>query len=722
MIKKIVLQILIIVFAFNINVKADEGMWFLAFINKNYNQMKAMGFKLSPKDIYDINHSSMKDAVVALDHGSCTAELVSPYGLLLTNHHCGYGEIQAHSSVDHDYLSDGFWAKTRAEELPNPGKSVTFLVRMEDVSDKINSLLNDKMTEEERSLTIRKISEKLQKEVVGNTHYEAEVSSFFKGNNFYLFIYETYTDVRLVGAPPSSIGKFGGDTDNWMWPRHTGDFSMFRVYTGPDGKPAEYSKDNIPYKSKHFFPISIKGVKENDFAMVMGYPGTTKRYMTSWGVDETIKHENAIRIEVGDVKKDIMKKYMDKDEKIRIQYSDKYYTGIMNYYKYSIGQNKAFGDLKVINQKKAIEKEFTKWIKADKNKRDEKYGEALNLIKEAYKERKDADRAYNYFAEAILQGPELVMFGWRFKRFQSALESGNKEYIEIDAKELKSSLTKFFKDYNPDIDKELFVALFDLYRKKVDSEYHPAFFETVNSQFDGDFQKYADKLFESSILTNQSKLEAFLSDPKLEDLQNDMGYQASVSSVSVYFTLADKMKKPDENLDKGMRKFVAGWIEMEEDKDKDKLNYPDANSTIRLSYGKVGAYKVGDKVFDYTTDLKGILAKEDPNNKEFTVSQRLKNLYNKKDYGKYAEDDRMIVCFISDNDITGGNSGSPVLNGNGELIGIAFDGNWESMSGDIIFDKNLSKTISVDIRYVMFIIDKYAGATNLIDEMTIVRE
>ncbi|OQY05942.1 MAG: serine protease, partial [Bacteroidetes bacterium 4572_117] len=322
MIKKFFVSILVIVFAFNINVKADEGMWFLAFINKNYDQMKAMGFKLSPKDIYDINHSSMKDAVVSLDGGSCTAELVSPYGLLLTNHHCGFGEIQAHSSVEHDYLTDGFWAKTKAEELSNPDKTVTFLVRMEDVSDKVNAMLNDKMTEKERELAIRKIFEKIQKEAIGDTHYEALVRSFFKGNNFYLFVYETFKDVRLVGAPPSSIGKFGGDTDNWMWPRHTGDFSMFRVYTGPDGKPADYSPDNIPYKSKHFFPISIKGVKENDFAMTMGYPARTNRYLTSWGVEETIENENNIRIKIGDVKRVILKKYMDKDEKIRIQYSD----------------------------------------------------------------------------------------------------------------------------------------------------------------------------------------------------------------------------------------------------------------------------------------------------------------------------------------------------------------------------------------------------------------
>jgi len=721
MIKKIVINVLVIVFAFNVNVKADEGMWFLAFINKNYDQMKAMGFKLSPKDIYDINHSSMKDAVVALDGGSCTAELVSPYGLLLTNHHCGYGEIQAHSSVDHDYLSDGFWAKTRTEELPNPGKTVTFLVRMEDVTDKINALLNDKMTEEERALTIRKTSEKLQKEAIGNTHYEAQVRSFFKGNNFYLFVLETYRDVRLVGAPPESIGKYGSDTDNWMWSRHTGDFSMFRVYTGPDGKPAEYSKDNVPLRPKYFLPISIKGVKKNDFAMTMGYPGSTSRYLTSWGVEETIDNENDIRIKVRGAKQEIIKKHMDKSDKTRIQYSSKYYRST-NYYKYSIGQNQALDKLNVIKDKKAIEKEFSKWIKAEKDTRNLKYGESLDLIKMAFKDKNTLDKVDNYLNEAVFGGPEIFMSSYRLSRFYAILQQGNQEKIDEFAKKLKDAAEDFFKDYDVNIDKEVFVALMNIYKKDVPKEYHPEFFATVDKDFGGDMQKFADKLYSSSMIPNKEKADDFFANPKKETIENDLAYKITMSFVKIYRDLYGKTKPFYDNLDKGMRQFVAGWVEMQKEKYPDKLYYPDANSTIRLSYGKVGGYKVGDKVFDYTTDLKGLLAKEDPNNKEFTVSQKLKDLYNKKDYGKYADGDRMVVCFTTDNDITGGNSGSPVINGNGELIGIAFDGNWEAMSGDIAFDPALQKCINVDIRYVLFIIDKYAGATNLIDEMTIVRE
>jgi len=720
--KKFLTVLLIAVFAFQIGVKADEGMWFLAFINKNYKQMKSMGFKLSPKDIYDINHSSMKDAVVTLDGGSCTAELVSPKGLLFTNHHCGYSEIQSHSTVEHDYLTNGFWAKTMAEELPNPNKTVTFLIRMEDVTDKINAGLNDKMSEEERELTIRKISQKLEKEAIGETQYDAEVESFFNGNNFYLFVTETFRDVRLVGAPPSSIGKFGGDTDNWMWPRQTGDFSIFRIYCSPDGKPADYSSQNVPYTPKKFFPISIKGIKKDDFAMIMGYPGRTNRYATSWGVQETIDNENGVRIEVGDVKRVIMKKYMDMDSKIRIQYSDKYYGGIMNYYKYSIGQNKALADLKVIDNKQSIEKEFSKWIEAKKTVREPKYGQTLELMKNAYAERKEMDKVQKYWFEAHYQGPEVFATGYKLARLRNALASGNSEAIEESAKEDVLKMRAIFKDYNQQLDKELFVALMSLYRNKVAKEYLPSFFETIENEYDKDIQKFADKVYSNSILTDESKMEAFMAKPDLKTLEDDLGFQAFLSSFEAYFTVQDRLSLPDENLEKGMRQFVAGWIEMEKDKDKNKLYYPDANSTIRLTYGKVGGYKVGDKVYDFTTDLESLMKKEDPNNEEFIVPERLKELYKNKDYGPYGENGRLTLCFTTNNDITGGNSGSPVINGNGELIGIAFDGNWEAMSGDITFDKNLQKTINVDIRYVLFVIDKYAGATNLINEMTILKK
>ncbi len=719
MMKKAIAYAMILVFAFQLNVKADEGMWFLAFIGKNYKQMKAMGFKLTPKDIYDINHSSMKDAVVALDHGSCTAELVSPQGLLFTNHHCGYGEIQAHSTVEHDYLTNGFWAKSMKEELPNPGKSVTFLVRMEDVSDKVNAALNDKMSEEEREMTIRKISQQIEKEAIGDTHYEAQVRSLFKGNNFYLFVYETFLDVRLVGAPPSAIGKFGGDTDNWMWPRQTGDFSIFRVYTAPDGSPAEYSPDNVPLKPKHFFPISIKGIKKKDFTMTMGYPGSTSRYLTSWGVDEVMKNENDIRIEVRGAKQEIIKKYMDASDKTRIQYSSKYYRST-NYYKYSIGQNQALKKLNVIATKQEIEKRLTDWINEGDNARKTKYGNTLELIKTAYADRKDLNKYQNYWFESLYLGPEIIGFGLRFRRLEAMIQQAGVEAAKGEAANLKTQVEEFFKDYDPKVDKEVFVRLVGIYKDKVSKDFYPAFFELIDNNYDGSIQKFADELYAKSFLTDKNRAIAFLDSLKADAFQTDLGYLTSKTALDVYFKLMNANKPYDYKLGKGMREFVAGYMQMEAEKNPKKLFYPDANSTIRLSYGKVGGYKVNGKKYNYTTDLESLMAKEDPNNEEFIVPERLKELYKNKDYGRYGHKGKMTVCFISNNDITGGNSGSPVINGNGELIGIAFDGNWEAMSGDIAFDPKLQKCINVDIRYVLFIIDKYAGATNLIDELTII--
>ena len=716
--KSIVLIFTVILLFSSFVSKADEGMWFLAFINKNYEEMKAMGFKLTPEDIYSINNSSMKDGVVALDHGSCTAELVSKQGLLLTNHHCAYGEIQEHSTEEHDYLTNGFWAMSMDEELPNPGKTASFLVRMEDVTEDVLAEITDDMSEKMREAVVEKISKQIEAEAVAGTHYEAKVQSFFGGNNYYLFIYEVFLDVRLVGAPPESIGKYGHDTDNWMWPRHTGDFSMLRIYCAPDGSPAEYSTSNVPLESKYFFPVTIKGVKQNDFAMIMGFPGTTNRYLTSWEVQETIEHGNTITFQVRDKKLEIMRKHMDKDNKIRIQYASKY-AQTANYWKYSRGQNLGLENLKVVKRKKNLQKRLTKWIKKD-DKREKKYGNALELIEGAVVEHKKYDFASSYWFEALYQGTELLQFLLQNQQLFSAL-GGDKEELEVICADLKKDSESFFKNYNPELDKELMVALFQMYANNVDKEFYPTVIKEIIDDYDGNYQKFADELYSKSILTNQDRYNKFLDNPSSLTFNTDMGVTTSLSILKVYWGIADEKDNIDYDLKKGHRLFIASYLEMLKEEEPKKLFYPDANSTIRLSYGIVDGYTADNKDFKYYTTIDGYMAKEDANNPEFVVSDKLKDIYKKKNYGRYAtKDGNLNTCFITNNDITGGNSGSPVINGNGELIGIAFDGNWEAMSGDIAFEPELQRTICVDIRFVLFTIDKYAGATNLIKEMTII--
>ncbi len=697
----------------------DEGMWLPLLAQKlNMKKMKAMGLKLTAEDLYSINNGSLKDAVIALDHGSCTGELVSPDGLFLTNHHCGYGEIQAHSTVEHDYLTDGFWAMTREQELANPGKTVSFLIKVTDVTDQINEVLTDGMTEDERDAAIKKISTVLEEEAMKDNWYEAEVKPFFHGNQFFIFVYETFKDVRLVGAPPSSIGKFGADTDNWMWPRHTGDFSMFRIYCGPDGKPAEYSENNVPYHPKKFFPVSVKGVEKNDFAMVMGYPGGTTRYMTSFGVKQTIKNENTIRIKLRGLKQGIMKPAMDSDDAIRIKYASKY-SRSMNYYKYSIGQNLGLDNLNVVGKKQNQEASLTKWINA-KDKRKAKYGNALNLIESSITEADEYDIAINYWFEAFWGGAESVKFALNNSRaLKGAIQKDDKAALE----EIRKSGDDFFKDYYQPIDKGIFVIMMKTYKEDLDKTYYPEFFATVDSAYNGDFQKFADELYSTSIFVDKAKFNKFLDNPTIDVLDNDMALSIAQDAIAIYFSIKGKSEAQNSNLYKGKRLFEAAILE----EGKKVAHYPDANSTMRLTYGTVGDYEPKDAVlFKHYTTLKGYMEKEDATNAEFFVHDKLKTLYKNQDFGQYGQaiangESEMRVCFTTNNDITGGNSGSPVINGNGELIGIAFDGNWEAMSGDIAFEPELQKCINVDIRFVLFIIDKYAGAGHLIEEMTIVK-
>jgi hypothetical protein len=709
--------ILLITLFLNGSAEADEGMWLPSLIHKlNILDMQKMGLKLNAEDIYSINNSSLKDAVVALDRGSCTAEVVSKDGLLLTNHHCGFSEIQSHSSVEHDYLQDGFWAMSRKEELPNPGKTVTFLISVEDVTSQVLEGVTNAMSEDERNKIVRKVSLELENKSKGDTHYETYIRSFLSSNQYFLFVVETFKDIRLVGAPPQALGKFGGDTDNWMWPRHTNDFSMFRIYCGTDGKPAAYSEDNIPYQPKHFLPISVKGVEKGDYAMVMGYPGRTNRYETSFGVKSIVNVTNEVRIEVREKLLDIWGEYMSTSQKARIQYADKYFKS-SNYYKNSVGQNKGLIDLKVIDKKQAIEKEFTDWVNADKN-RTEKYGEALSMIESSFKNVEE-DKAKAYLREALLSGPEIFMFANRAQSLAELLDKPeeNKEKIQRITRSMKRSLEDYFKDYDAATDQKVVATLLKLYADKNAPQYHPAFFANVQKKYKGDFSKYAEKLFENSVFDNKEELTAFLNNPSLKVLKKDMALNSSTDIFSKYREITDKTGEVQKLKSEGERLFVAGLMEMQ----PDKVFYPDANSTMRLTYGQVLDYEPRDGViYNYFTTTDGYLEKEIPGDDEFDVPKRMKQLLIDKDYRKYADKDGSLrACFITNNDITGGNSGSPVMNGNGELIGIAFDGNWEAMSGDIAFEPELQRCINVDIRFVLWVIDVYAGATHLVDEMMI---
>jgi len=701
----------------SVQVKGDEGMWLPSLVGKlNIDKMHSMGLKLSAEQIYSINHSSLKDAVVALDRGSCTAEIVSSDGLLLTNHHCGFGEIQKHSSIEHDYLKDGFWAKTRDQELANPGKSVTFLISMEDVTDRVLKGISDTMSTASKMQKMLTTISAIEKEAKGSTKYETRVRSLFEANTFYLFVTETFRDIRLVGTPPQSVGKFGGEADNWMWPRHTGDFSMFRIYCAPDGSPADYAKENVPYHPKYHLPVSIKGVQMNDYTMILGYPGRTNRYLTSYGVKNTMDIVNSIRIKTRAAKLDIIRDYMAKAEKNRIQYASKF-AGSSNYYKYSIGQNMGLSALKVIDKKIAIEKDFTSWLNSDPARK-AKYGNVLGNIAKSY-ESIDDKVAMEYTREALLGGPEILRFSLGVSSLYDELKGKDAAKIKAAADKFRASLEEFYKDFDAETDQKITAALTKMYAENVEPKYHPSFLSEVSKKYKGDYSAFASHLFKKSIFPDQKKLEAFLNKPSKKVLDKDPVYQAMLSIMEAVKVIGEDNRKSTAGLENSKKLFVAGLNEM----NKEKNLYPDANSTMRLTYGKVGDYNPRDGVhYNYFTTLKGYAEKGVAGDADFDFPQHLIDMYHANDYGRYADHDGTLhTCFTSNNDITGGNSGSPVMNANGELIGIAFDGNWEAMSGDIAYEADIQKCINVDIRFVLWIIDKYAGAKHLVDEMTIVQ-
>ena len=719
MFKKISTLLVVLVTVLSFKSRADEGMWLPLFIERlNYVDMQKMGLHLTAEEIYSVNHSSIKDAIIQFGNG-CTGEMISNEGLVITNHHCGFGSIQDHSTVEHDYLTNGFWAKNKNEELTNDGLTATFLVGIEDVTQKVLGDLNNKMTETERAAKIDDATKKIKAEATKGTRYDASVKSFFDGNEYYLFIYEVFKDVRLVGTPPNSIGDYGGDTDNWMWPRHTCDFSIFRIYTSPDGKPAEYSKNNIPLKPKHCLPISIAGYKPNDFAMIMGYPGTTDRFLTSYGVKLALDEFNPSLVKIRGEKLALIKADMDASPEVRIQYASKYKSS-SNYWKYYIGQSKGLTHLRIYDSKKAIENNFTAWVNSnDANKA--KYSEAIPDISNAYVELFKYTKTKCYFTEGLFRGCEIISYAGKFQNIYNEYVKDNPDTAKIakNITALRYAVAKYFKDYNAPTDQKLLAAMLNLFYTDIKPDYYPDIFNNISKKYKNDFNKYASDVFAKSMFVSQDKVEAFLAKPDKKQLEKDPAFELMLSVMKEYSDVTAKIADANSLLSKGNRILVAGLREM----NPDKKYYPNANSTMRLTYGKILDYIPQDAAhYDYFTTINGVIEKEDSTNEEFIVPAKLKDLYNKKDYGRYAENGEIKTCFLTNNDITGGNSGSPVINGDGQLIGLAFDGNWEAMTNNIAYNPALQRTICVDIRYVLFIIDKYAGASNLIKEMNIVEK
>ncbi len=701
---------------------SKEGMW-LPFLVEQLaiDDMRSMGFKLSAEDIYSVNNSSLKDAVVHFG-GGCTGEMISDKGLLLTNHHCGYGQIQYHSTVENDFLTNGFWAMSQDEELANPGLTATFIVRMEDVTELIFAETAD-LEGEELSNKIKENIEKVGKEAIEETHYEYVIKPFYNGNHYYMFVTETYKDVRLVGAPPSSIGKFGFDTDNWVWPRHTGDFSIFRIYADKDNKPAEYSKDNVPYKPKYSFPISLNEVKEGDFTLLYGFPGRTQEYLTSHAVDYTLNSGNPAKITMRDASLAIINKAMAESDKVRIQYAAKQ-SRISNSYKKWIGESKGLKRLDAIKTKQLFEEIFAEVV-AQKPETQKLYGDLLNQYNKLYQDNNKFVLGRELFIELYYYGPEIFRFANDFNKYvDSYLDDEITEELKLKSSEvLKPRINSFFKDYNAEVDQQLFAELTRLYVQLVDPTLMPKFKALVDEKYNGDYAAYAEKTFKKSIFDNRVDISDFVynpSKPKAKKLSKDPIFVLVNELLTQYRDLiAPAYSTFSDNLDILEKDYLKAMMELMPD---EKRYYPDANSTLRVAYGKVEGYEPKDGAYyHFYTTLDGVAEKYIPGDREYDVPEKLMELYFSKDYGQYGYGDKMPVCFIASNHSTGGNSGSPVLDANGNLKGLNFDRCWEGTMSDIMFDPDRCRNIMVDLNYVLFIIDKFAGAKHLVDEMKLVK-
>lgn len=688
------------------------GMWIPSLLKgMNETEMKNLGMKMSASDIYDVNKSSLKDAVPQFN-GGCTSEVISSKGLLLTNHHCGFGEIQAHSTVEHDYLTDGFWAMSLEEELPNPDLEVTFIVKIEDVTSQILNGVSDISSEAEKQKKIQENIASLTKSSPKEAWQENRIRTFYEGNQYILFVVESYKDVRLVGAPPSSIGKFGSDTDNWVWPRHTGDFSLFRIYADKNNRPAAYSKDNVPYTPKHFLPVSIKGVEEDDFTLVFGYPGRTTEYLPSVAVEQIVNNLNPAKIEIRDKALKVADGFMRKDKAIKIQYASKY-ASIANYWKKWIGETQGLKKSNAIEIKKKFEKEFLE--KVSKAGKQAEYGNLFADFEKNYAEIAPYALSRDYFTEVVLRNTELLTIGYRLYQLEQVYNSRGEQSFKDRKEATIKALEETYKDFNATVDEKVFEQLIELYATKAPKQFLPATLKNA------DYKKLTDRVYDSKLTSYKGLKELLSGDAKavMAKINADKGYQFVKSLADTY--LKEVSPKYDEiNLKIAalQRTYMKGILELSP---KEARIFPDANSTLRVTYGKVKGYSPSDAVtYSHTTYLDGVMEKYIPGDYEFDVPAKLIDLYNKKDYGQYGKKGKMPVCFIGTNHTTGGNSGSPAIDAKGNLIGLNFDRVWEGTMSDIYYDPAICRNIMVDIRYVLFIIDKYAGAKHLINEMKIV--